>query len=127
MRFILIQALEWTFKYYTVGCNDWRWCYKYHYPPLMSDLLKYIPYFDTEFIKKNDSSAVQPIVQLSYVLPRKSLGILPSDIENKLLSTVPEYYSDDWDFQWSFCKYFWESHIKMYPIDIDKLNKLLCV
>ena len=23
------------------------------------------------------------------------------------------------------CKYFWESHIKMHPIDIDKLNKCL--
>ena len=122
-----LEALEWTFKYYTVGCKDWSWCYKYHYPPLMSDLLKYIPYFDTEFIKTNDSSAVEPIVQLSYVLPRKSLGILPNNIENKLLTTVPEYYSDDWEFQWSFCKYFWESHIKMHPIDIDKLNKLLCV
>tara|TARA_B100001093_G_scaffold10410_1_gene9722 strand:+ start:2053 stop:3630 length:1578 start_codon:yes stop_codon:yes gene_type:complete len=122
-----LEALEWTFKYYTIGCKDWSWCYKYHYPPLMSDLLKYIPYFDTEFIKKKSSSPVAPIVQLSYVLPRKSLDILPSKIQNILLSNVPEYYSDNWNFQWAFCKYFWESHIEMYPIDLEKLNKLLCV
>ena len=89
---------------------NWRWCYKYHYPPLMCDLLKYIPYFDTEFIKNNNSNAVLPIVQLSYVLPKDSLGILPSNIQDKLLSNVPEYYSNNWNFQWS-CKRFRLCHL----------------
>lgn len=122
-----LEALEWTFKYYSIGCSDWKWCYNYHYPPLMCDLLKYIPYFDTEFIKINDHKPVKPIVQLSYVLPRDSLDILSDKTRCKLLKNVPQYYSDEWEFQWSFCKYFWESHIKMHPIDLDKLNKLLCV
>ena len=122
-----LEALEWTFKYYTDGCMNWRWCYKYHYPPLMSDLIKYIPYFDTEFIKPNKNAALEPLVQLSYVLPYRSLTILPKNIQDILLSNVPEYYSNNWEFQWAFCKYFWESHIKMNPIDLDKLNQILCV
>ena len=121
-----LEALEWTFKYYSTGCADWNWCYNYHYPPLMCDLLKYIPYFDTEFIKANDNKPVNPLVQLSYVLPYENLNILPDKIHNALLSTYPEYYSNNWEFQWAFCKYFWESHIKMYPIDIEKLKQLIC-
>ena len=38
------------FKYYTVGCQDWQFCYRYNYPPLFQDLVHYIPYFDNEMI-----------------------------------------------------------------------------
>ena len=64
-----LEGLEWTFKYYKDECKDWRWSYKYNYPPLLSDLVKYIPSFDTEFIV-NSNNPVDPFTQLSYVLPK---------------------------------------------------------
>ena len=41
-----LQGLEWTMKYYTESCPDWRWTYQHNYPPLLQDLINYIPYFE---------------------------------------------------------------------------------
>ena len=119
-----LEGLEWTIKYYTNGCPDWRWTYKYNYAPLISDLYKYVPYFDTEFITEN-KPAVSEFVQLCYVLPRNSLTLLPENIYNKLLKEHGDWYKLDYEFQWSFCKYFWESHVIMPHIDINKLEKIV--
>lgn len=119
-----LEALEWTFKYYTTGCCDWRWKYNYHYPPLLEDLYRYIPFFDTEFIECKEKNPVSPYVQLSYVLPKESHKFLPKNVLNKL-EKVPEWYPDDYAFQWAFCKYFWEAHVELPHICVNKLEKLL--
>ena len=126
-----LEALEWTYKYYNKGCCDWRWHYHYNYPPLLKDLIKYIPYFDTEFVVEKPKFPVTPYTQLSYVLPRSSLNLLPSYIENMLVKnhTNNWYNVSDITFEWSFCKYFWESHVCLPPISLDMLEKEieLCV
>ena len=71
-----LEGLEWTMNYYTSHCKDWRWCYRYAYPPLLKDLVSYIPHWETHFIEANNSIAVTPYVQLGYVLPRQSLDLL---------------------------------------------------
>ena len=63
-----------------LACIDWRWTYKYDYPPLLSDLAKYIPYFDTRLIESKAPDPVSQLVQLSYVLPRDSMSLLPEMI-----------------------------------------------
>lgn len=120
-----LEALEWTLKYYSRGCQDWYWKYNYHYPPLMSDLVKYIPYLDTNFIDVNLSEPVSQKVQLAYVLPKAYLELLPLNDQQTLISKVPQYYDNMYTFRWHFCKYFWESHLDAEPIDINKLKQLL--
>ena len=120
-----LEGLEWTFKYYTDGCPDWKWCYKYHYPPLLGDLLKFIPYFETTFIKNPSFTPISQTMQLCYVLPKDSLDLLPQPMVEKLLHTFPEWYRTDSPFHWAFCKYFWESHAQLPEIELDTLSVFL--
>ena len=120
-----LEGLEWTMAYYTSGCIDWRWTYKYHYAPLLSDLIKYIPYFDTHLVSVKEINPVLPIVQLCYVLPKSSHYLLPQKVNALISRTKPEWYSSNCRFHWAFCKYFWEAHIDMPEIDIGELEALL--
>ena len=121
-----LEGLEWTWKYYSTGCIDWRWTYKYHYPPLLKDLLKFVPYFDTEFIEeKTEKNPVTDLVQLSYVLPKESLNLLPKRVEAKLLQQYGHLYKTDYEFKWAYCKYFWECHVEFPSIEIEDLERLV--
>ena len=120
-----LQGLEWTMKYYTSGCPDWRWCYNYHYPPLLNDLLDYIPFFETEFVQDKPPSPVSELVQLCYVLPKQSLPFLPKTLYETLIVEHSEWYDSDCEFVWAYCRYFWESHVKMPQINITDLEKFV--
>jgi 5'-3' exoribonuclease 2 len=120
-----LEGLEWTMKYYTTGCPDWRWCYNYNYPPLLRDLVNFIPYLQTEFIKDSPMNPVSDMVQLCYVLPRHSLHMLPIELHNKLLESQSHWYKTDCNFVWAFCRYFWESHVNLPDIDIKELENVV--
>jgi 5'-3' exonuclease len=120
-----LEGLEWTMKYYTVGCSDWRWSYHYNYPPLFSDLIHYVPYFDTEFIVKQSPNPVNELVQLCYVLPKESLQLLPISLYNKLIKEHGDWYDNNCEFVWAYCKYFWEAHVMLPHIDINELEEFV--
>ena len=120
-----IQGLEWTMKYYSTGCPDWRWKYKYNYPPLLQDLIKYIPVFNKLFVPEKTPNPVSEIVQLCYVLPRSSLHLLPQKLYFELISKHDEWYKGNCDYIWAYCKYFWESHVEMNDINIDELEQFI--
>lgn len=130
-----LEALEWTHKYYTNACPDWRWTYDYHYAPLMMDVLKYMPALDTDLLEqqsddnstniKGKHTPLKPMVQLSYVLPKAGLSLLPKTLERRILEAMDECYSENWEFEWSFCRYFWEAHPKMAQLSIDKLERVI--
>lgn len=120
-----LEALEWTMKYYTTGCVDWRWKYKYNYPPLLSDLIHYIPIYDKEFISNKPDNPVAELVQLCYVLPKESLQFLPVKLYDKLISEHMDWYNSNCDFVWAYCRYFWESHVIQPDIDINILEQFV--
>jgi len=120
-----LEGLEWTMKYYTTGCPDWRWCYNYNYPPLLCDLIRHIPYFDTDFVSLKPASPVTPLVQLCYVLPRQSLQFLPPKLYNALRKQHSDWYPADCEFVWAYCRYFWESHVELPHLNIDELDSFV--
>ena len=117
-----IEALEWTFKYYTLGCYDWKWKYNYSYAPLLCDLQIFIPYFNTNYFPDINKSVVHPYTQLAYVLPKDSHHLLPENIAKLIQDKYSSYY-DNHKFSWSFCKFFWESHIVFENLNINELEK----
>lgn len=119
-----MEGLEWVMNYYTSGCLDWRWTYKYNYPPLLIDLFRYVPSFDSKMIKENSNKPVTRIVQLSYVLPPESHLLIP-DIGSKLQKEFPQFYEDNPGMIWAYCKYIWESHLMLPHIELEELEDFI--
>jgi 5'-3' exonuclease len=121
-----MEGLEWVYKYYTVGCPNWKWKYHYNYPPLLVDLLKYIPHLDTDFINSNDvnNKPFHPQVQLTYVLPPNHYYLVTSRTRTFIESHLSHLSLVNIKFQWAFCRYFWESHILLPDVSMDTLEEL---
>jgi 5'-3' exonuclease len=120
-----LQGLEWTLRYYTTGCPDWRWCYKYDYPPLLQDLVRYVPALGTRLLEMRPPDPVVAFVQLAYVLPAPSLHLLPASLRDVLMLRHPEWYEPDCELRTAFCKYLWEAHPQLVPIDLRVLDALV--
>jgi len=121
-----LEGLEWVFRYYTEGCPHWRWKYDYHYPPLFQDLVQYVPDFDTEFIDstRGTNRPFHANVQLSYVIPPWNRALLP-EAAKRMVEKTPDYFVDldQLEFQWMFCRYFWESHALLRDIPLSVMEE----
>lgn len=122
-----LEGLEWVFKYYTQNCPDWKWSYRYHYPPLFKDLCQHLPQKikDVAFINETKTTEpFSPYVQLAYVLPRQNHHLLPSHIEEYLSEHASKFYvrQEELQYEWAFCRYFWESHVVLPSISMETLE-----
>ena len=120
-----VSMIEWNYEYYINDCPNWRMSYKYNYAPLFSDILHYIPFYDTSYIKVCKDNEVKPLVQLCYVLPKETHNFLPEKIRMLLNNYLYGYYFNDKVIKWCYCRNLWECHIDLPVIDIEKLEKLV--
>jgi hypothetical protein len=118
------EGLEWTMKYYSHGCVDWRWTYHYPYPPLLKDLAAHVPTTDV-FCAALHTCPVEPLVQLCYVLPPSSLYLVPPTLHRTLLLNWYVATPLDMTFQWSFCKFFWEAHVELPEVNLQLLENVV--
>ena len=125
-----LEGLEWVLTYYLEGCMDWKWKYNYHYPPLLKDLALIVPKIPTTFFYKNKTKPFKSSTQLIYVLPPNlHKTVLPE--ATKLHTLYSKYFLpcetkkdlETWEFQWAFCRYFWECHIETPEIPLEILEE----
>jgi 5'-3' exonuclease len=121
-----ISGLEWTLKYYTSGCPDWDWHYKYEYPPLLEDLKKYVPYFDVDFFSESNHAPVHPLTQLTYVIPPSCFHLLPKELNNLIIKEKSTWVNDvTYNVEYSYCRYFWEGHVIGGNKSLHEVDKLV--
>ena len=105
-----IEGLYWVFQYYTGGCKDWSWSYKYNYPPLLKDLLNGVPTNELILLDSN-KEPFTPHQQLDFVLPaiaKYQEGMITKQEYEELIQKESKL-----ELEWAFCKYMWESHLDM--------------
>lgn len=131
-----LSGLQWCLSYYTSECIDTKWDYPYHYPPLFSDLIQYIPSMNCNYFSENPcKDFVSSMEQLCYVLPPSSYHLLPSDVRIKLLQYWKTHgiHYDINDvtnirsipLQWEYCTYLWEAHPLLPEYPKETLKHLL--
>jgi 5'-3' exoribonuclease 2 len=79
-----LKSLWWVLVYYTQKIPSWRYHYKYHYAPLMTDFAAFLKTPAAVKLMNNDVSVTfelgepcAPVVQLLCVLPSTSRDLIP--------------------------------------------------
>ena len=122
-----LEGLEWTLNYYSSDCKHWKWKYNYSYPPLLCDLVKYIPTWECDMIDDSmidelgENKPVNEMTQLGFVLPYNSMNLLPDKISNYVIHN--NICKKSYDIHWSYCRYYWESHVNFDGVDFDEMEQ----
>ena len=82
------------------------------------DLARYVPSLSTRLVTRKTKAPVHSLVQLAYVLPATSLDLLPEYLKHMLLLSHSEWYEPEGPMLTAFCKYIWEAHPRLPPIDL---------
>lgn len=115
-----VQGLQWVLFYYYRGICSWPWFYRYHYSPLISDVIKGLG-ADLNF---ELGQPFKPFEQLMGVLPDRSKKIVPPvywDLMTNSASPIIDFYPREFELDMNGKKMDWEAVIKIPFIDEKRL------
>lgn len=115
-----VQGLQWVLYYYYRGIASWPWFYRYHYSPLISDVIKGLK-ADLNF---KLGQPFRPFEQLMGVLPDRSKKIVPTvywDLMTSPDSPIIDFYPRDFELDMNGKKMEWEAVVKIPFIDEKRL------
>jgi len=102
-----IRSIHWTINYYFKGCISWKWYYRHHIPPLLSDVYKLCETLDSlDSVLEHDKEPYTPMEQLSIVLPKSSHNL----IRDKQYMRGESYYPLRTPVHMFMKRYMWECH-----------------
>ncbi|KAK3402994.1 XRN 5'-3' exonuclease N-terminus-domain-containing protein [Sordaria brevicollis] len=115
-----VQGLQWVLYYYYRGIASWPWFYRYHYAPMISDVMKGLK-ADLNF---KMGQPFKPYEQLMGVLPDRSKKIVPTvywDLMTNPDSPIIDFYPRDFELDMNGKKMDWEAVVKIPFIDEKRL------
>ena len=115
-----VQGLQWVLYYYYRGIASWPWFYRYHYSPLISDIMKGLK-ADLNF---KLGQPFRPYEQLMGVLPDRSKKIVPQvywPLMTEKESPIIDFYPRDFELDMNGKKMDWEAVVKIPFIDEARL------
>ncbi|KAK4204257.1 exoribonuclease 1, partial [Triangularia verruculosa] len=115
-----VQGLQWVLFYYYRGIASWPWFYRYHYSPLVSDVVKGLG-ADLNFTL---GQPFRPNEQLMGVLPDRSKKIVPTvywPLMTSPDSPIIDFYPRDFELDMNGKKMDWEAVVKIPFIDEKRL------
>eukprot|EP00759_Apiculatamorpha_spiralis_P045992 PhF_6_TR42678/c0_g1_i1/m.64348/K12618/XRN1, SEP1, KEM1; 5'-3' exoribonuclease 1 len=75
-----LHGVSWVLEYYFIGCTDWRWFYKYHGAPFLSDMVSEIPKIEgserQQVKTPRHKEPFIPLEQLLLILPPESADLI---------------------------------------------------
>lgn len=123
-----LTGIGWTYKYYTGGINNINinWIYPYNYSPMISDLSQ----VDIENLNQyepdpdNPPVIINPVHQLLSVLPRRSIHLLPKEVQFLMSSDnsdIADLYPSKFDIDFEGKSADWQGIVLIPCIDIDRI------
>jgi 5'-3' exonuclease len=111
-----LSVLEWCAAYYTKG--EVRMIrYEYSYGPLLKDISEHITELECEKPAEKEIMLTEK-AQLHYVLPKSVYADIIGGV-----CCDGEAEEANMEYEWAYCRYIWEAHIKLPKVPLTVLEE----